>query len=113
MKEGDIVTAYIPQSDLTFKKRPALLLKKLQKYDDFIVCGISSNIHQYIKGFDEIISKENEEFNNTGLMHDSVVRLGYLSVLPKERIVGAIGYISKELQNILLKRLSNYLITDM
>ncbi|OGU39607.1 MAG: transcriptional regulator [Ignavibacteria bacterium GWB2_35_12] len=112
MNDGDIVTAYFPQSDRTFKKRPALLLKKLQKYDDYLVCGISSNIHQYVEGFDEIILKNHAEFDSTGLKNDSVIRLGYLTVIPNEGINGAIGKISNELHRLLLKRLSNYLISN-
>ena len=56
MKEGDIVLASLPQADGFTKNRPILLLREMHEYGDFLVCGISSQLHQEVNGFDEIIS---------------------------------------------------------
>lgn len=48
MKEGDIVLVDLPQSAGGSKLRPALILKQLPQYNDFLVCGISTQINQYI-----------------------------------------------------------------
>jgi mRNA interferase MazF len=105
MIEGDIIAAYMVQSDRTFKKRPALILKKLPKYEDYLICGISSNINQCIEGFDSLILESSELFKDTGLKTDSVIRLSYLTFIPIEDINGAIGSIPKELHILLLNRL--------
>jgi mRNA interferase MazF len=51
MKPGNIVLTIIPQDNLQ-KKRPVLILKILPKYNDFLVCAVSSQLYQYIAGFD-------------------------------------------------------------
>ena len=54
MKSGAIVLTIIPQ-DNQQKTRPVLILKVLPKYNDFLVCAISSQLHQLIPNFDLII----------------------------------------------------------
>ncbi len=39
-----------------------------------------------------------------------MIRLGFLAVLPRSRILGSIGAISLERRKRLLKRLSDYLV---
>ena len=56
MKEGNIVLVDLPQSGGGSKLRPALILRQLPKYNDFLVCGISTQINQYIKELDEILN---------------------------------------------------------
>lgn len=59
------------------KLRPALLLSKLPgEYDDWLICMISSQTHQYISGFDEIIEEGSEDFRESGLKVTSVIRVG-------------------------------------
>lgn len=52
MKEGDIVLIDLRQSGGGSKLRPALILKKLPKYPDYLVCGISSQVNQCIQEFE-------------------------------------------------------------
>ncbi len=50
MKEGDVVLAALPQLVGKTKLRPVLLLRQLlPPYNDFLVCGISTQAHQLIK----------------------------------------------------------------
>jgi hypothetical protein len=60
MKAGNIVLVDFPQSDGRSKLRPVLILKLLPKYNDFLVCGISTQLNQYIKDFDETFVVFNE-----------------------------------------------------
>lgn len=110
MKEADIVVAVFPQSDGSLKRRPALILREIPPFRDFLICGISSQIRQKVKDFDEIISPADEDFEASGLEVESVIRLGFLLVLPRNQIIGLIGSISEERQKRLLKNLSDYLI---
>ena len=110
MKQGDIILTPVPQADGKLKSRPAVILRKMPYYDDLLVCGISTQLHQYVKGFDEIISPADEDFKSSGLLSESLIRLGFLAVLPPGRILGSIGAISRERHKRLLKTLSDYLI---
>ena len=100
----------IPQADGNIKNRLVLLMRELPAYNDFLVCGISSQIQQYLKEYDEIITKDHPDFIESGLLSDSVIRLFFLAVLPQKKILGSIGKISKERLEKLQKRLSDYLI---
>ena len=94
MKEGDVVLTPIPQANGRIKNRPVIVLRELPAYRDFLVCGVSTQLRQYIEGFDEIISSADQDFQQSGLITDSVIRLGFLAVLPRNSIIGAIGDIS-------------------
>jgi len=96
MKQGDVILAPVPQADGKLKNRPAIILREMPSYGDLLVCGISTQLHQHIKGFDEIISSDDEDFKLSGLLSKSLIRLGFLSVLPCSRIMGSIGSISSE-----------------
>jgi mRNA interferase MazF len=110
MKEGDVILAPVPQADGAIKTRPAIILREIPPYKDFLVCGVSSQLNQTVQGFDEIISPENPDFVSSGLKTKSLIRLGFLAVLPRSRIIGSIGSISPERHKRLLQTLSNYLI---
>lgn len=68
-KAGQVVVFRFPQTDLEEGKlRPALLLGKLPgEYDDWLICMISSQTHQYITGFDENVNDSDEDFEQSGL----------------------------------------------
>ncbi len=110
MKEGEIILAELPQSDGNIKLRPVLILKQLPGYNDFLVCGISTQIHQLIKNFDELIDETSKNFIQTGLRQSSIIRLGFLAVIPNYKIAGSIGRIDLALHKNLLERLAKYLI---
>ena len=109
MKEGDIVLTPVPQADGSTKIRPAILLREFPPYKDFLVCGVSTQLHQDVKGFDEIISTSDPDFASSGLKAESLIRLGFLAMLPRAKIAGSIGSISDERRDRLLTSLAYYL----
>lgn len=109
MKEGDIVLIDVPQSGGGSKLRPALILRQLPKYNDFLVCGISSQISQYVKDFDEILNEQDVNFKQTGLRNTSVIRIFFLAVISSQNISGAIGNIPAKLQKDILQRLAKFI----
>ena len=109
MKEGDIVLIDFQQSGGGSKLRPALILKQLPKYNDFLVCGISTQINQNIKDADEILSEDDINFNQTGLHKTSVIRIFFLAVVSSQNISGSIGNIPIRLHKDLLQRLAKFL----
>ncbi len=42
MKEGDVILTPIPQADGVVKNRPAVVLREMPPYKDFLVCGVST-----------------------------------------------------------------------
>ena len=110
MKQGDIILTPIPQADGKIKNRPALFLRELPPFKDALVCGISTQLHQQVPGFDELITSQDKDFADSGLIADSLIRLGFLAVVPRKRLVGSIGSISPNRHKQLLKNLSDYLI---
>jgi len=113
MNEGDVILTPLPQSDGSFKNRPAIILREMPSYGDFLVCGISTQLRQFVSGFDELITAQDTDFSASGLMADSVIRLGFLAVLPRRRILGNIGSISSERRHRLLNNLCAFLLANL
>jgi mRNA interferase MazF len=111
MNEGDVVLTAVPQADGQVKNRPALVLRKLPPFDDLLVCGISTQLHQQVVGFDEIIAQTDSDFAASGLKASSLIRLGFLSVLPISRVIGTIGSVAPARHQRLLQNLADHLLT--
>jgi mRNA interferase MazF len=112
MKKADIILTALPQADGKVKYRPAVLLCEVPPFRDPLVCGISSQVRQLAPGFDELIKSNDDDYQSSGLLAESVIRLGYLAVVPRIKIAGSIGSISIERHRRLLTRLSEYLINS-
>jgi mRNA interferase MazF len=106
---GKIVLTKLLQSDGQIKPRPALILKAMPPYGDFLVCGISSKLYQEATGFDEIISIEDQDFIESRLKQTSLIRLGWLETIPANTIKGITGTVSTQRLNRLVSRLSSYI----
>lgn len=113
MKEADIVLTPLPQADGATKNRPALLLRELPPFGDYLACGISTQLHQAVPEFDETISKSDSDYPSSGLLADSLIRLAFLAVLPRRRIVGTIGDIAPGRHARLLRKLCKHLVSNL
>ncbi len=109
MREGDIILTPLPQADGQVKNRPAVVLRQMPRYGDLLVCGVSTQLHQQVKDFDEMIAPADADFAASGLLAESIIRLGFLTVLPRRSVAGSIGTISPERHKRLLKALCDYL----
>ena len=107
MQPGNIILINLPQSDGSYKLRPALILKLLPKYNDFLVCGICTQLHQSIQGFDE----KETYFPETGLRKTSLIRLAFRAVVSTEKISGSIGKIQPTMLKDLLQRLATFIVS--
>ena len=102
INERDVVYVHIGG-----KPRPTICLRRMPgKHGDFLVCAVSTQLNQYIKGFDEIVQPSPD----TGIIEKSVIRLGCIERVEKDLIPGSIGMIPIVQHRRLLKKLSNYLI---
>ena len=113
MKERDVILTPLPQVDNITKNRPGLVLRELPPFGDFLVCGISTQIHHAVPGFDEIITRSDPDFTTANLLAESVIRLGFLAVIPRKKILGSIGKIDSARHIRLLENLSNHLTSKI
>lgn len=112
INEGQIVLFRFPQTGHEEGKlRPALIIRKLPgKYEDWLICMISSQLHQCVPDFDILMTPENSNFTQTGLKLPSVIRISRLAVVDKKILLGKIGSINNQLLDIIKTRLSHWLI---
>ena len=94
MKAGDVVLVPLPQADHRVKNRPAIVLRTLPPHDDLLVCGVSTQLRHEVAGFDDVIRPGDADFEASGLKAASLIRLGFLAVLPPSTFTGTLGSIS-------------------
>jgi mRNA interferase MazF len=109
MKEGDVLLTSLPQADGTVKDRPVLFLCRMPPFDDFLVCGITSQLQQAAPEIDEQITPGEPDYRTSGRKAAWLILLGFLAVLPRSRFKGRIGSISRDRRLRLLTRLSDFL----
>ena len=67
MREGAVVLLALRQADGKTKPRPAVALRQLPGFGDWLVCGVSRQLHQCVGGFDEQVSATDADFGLSGL----------------------------------------------
>lgn len=112
MKQGNVVLTPLPQADGQIKNRPALFLRVMPPFNDALVCDISTQLHQQVPDFDELITSQDSDFVSSRLVADSLIRLGFLAVIPQSKLIGSIGSISPPRHKRLLENLSDYLLSS-
>lgn len=96
-RAGQIVLTPFPYTDLSGAKlRPVLMLRRASRFDDFLVCMVSSQLDKAEAGFDEVLAPGDFDFATSGLKVPSVLRLSRLAVLDASLLVGSIGSIGDE-----------------
>ncbi len=98
ISEGQITLFKFPQTNQqTGKLRPALVLRKMPgRYDDWLICMISSQLHQKIQELDEVITTKDSDFILSGLKLPSVIRVSRLAVVEEDILLGKLGQISHD-----------------
>ncbi|MBK1736307.1 PemK family protein [Halorhodospira abdelmalekii] len=113
-RAGQIALMPFPFTDLTHsKKRPVLLLRRLDHArDDWLVCMISSRLHQTAPGLDWVLMSEAEEFAVSGLKVSSVFRLSRVAVLDGVLLLGSMGTVTEARLYDLRRRLSRWIACE-
>ena len=98
ISEGQIVLFSFSQPDQKEGKlRPALVLRKMPgKFDDWLICMISSQIYQLLPELDEVITPEDPDFTKSGLKFSSIIRTSRIAVVNRNILLGNLGCIDKE-----------------
>ena len=109
--EGQIVLFRFPQTDQQIGKlRPALIIRKSPgRYNDWLICMISTQLDQEISGFDEMIAASDSDFAESGLKAPSLIRVSRLAVVNGDIILGKIGQIDNLRLNRIKQNLSQWL----
>ena len=50
MREGAVILLPLRQADGKVKPRPAVALRQLPGFGDWLVCGVSRQLHQFVAG---------------------------------------------------------------
>ena len=110
-KPGQVALVPFPRVDLTpGKPRPVLLLARVPgPYDDWLVGMFSTQLHQEVRGFDEVIDADASDFKQSGLKTPSVVRVARLAVVSDEMLLGCIGAIGEERLSRIQDKLANWI----
>jgi mRNA interferase MazF len=82
MRLGGIILLFPPQTDGRSKNRPAPLLKRLPSFGGWLVGRISRQLQPAAPGFDEVVTRNDGAFGESGLGVDSVIRAGFLAIVP-------------------------------
>ncbi|MGE3800703.1 MAG: type II toxin-antitoxin system PemK/MazF family toxin [Candidatus Kapaibacterium sp.] len=110
--EAEVVLITLRQSNGQAKVRPAIVLRAMPPFHDLLLCGISTQLRHSTLNFDEMIRSIDTDFQDSGLDRESLIRLGWLMVVPRTEIIGTIGSISAERHQRLLRNLASYLIVQ-
>lgn len=110
---GQIVLTPFPHTDLSGAKlRPVLLLRQAsERFDDWLVCMVSSQLHQADMKLDEPLMPAAADFSASGLKAPSVLRLTRLAVLGSDLFVGSLGSISNERLTSIRQRLAKWMVS--
>jgi mRNA interferase MazF len=107
---GDVVLVSLHQAVGPAKLRPALVLSILPgPYGDLLVCGISTQLRQQVKKWDELIQKGDADFSQSGLRQSSLIRLSFLRTVAPGAVGGVIGSIEAARLERLQSRLADHL----
>ena len=94
MKQGKIILIPFPFAELTnIKLRPAVLISTTQdKYQDLILCAVSSVIPDNLSGFEIILKPTSLNL----LKIQSIIKVDRIFTLKKEDMIAELGELSQE-----------------
>jgi len=97
ISEGQIVLFKFSQTDQKEGKLClSLVLRKLPgKFNNWLICMISSQLHQLLPELDEVIIPKDSDFLQSGLKLPSIIRTSRLSVVDGEILLGKLGQIDR------------------
>lgn len=111
-RPGQRVLFQFPQIDLQRGKlRPALLIAPLpSRYNDWLVCMVSSQLQHYMEDLDELLPETASDFSRSGLKAPSVIRVTRLAVVDGSIFLGRLGSIDAERLVRIRHRLATWLL---
>jgi len=110
-RPGTVALLRFPRGEGELGKRwPVLLLAPVPgRGNAWLVCALSTHVHQAVEGFDEVISGDDADFEGSGLKIPSAIRIGRLAVVAGELLEGSIGAISEDRLRRIRARLQRWI----
>lgn len=98
IRAGQIVLFRFPHTGRPEAKlRPALVLRRAPgRYDDWLICMVSTQLRQCVPGLDDLITGNDADFRQSGLKHDSVIRVARLATVDASLFLGVLGEVAPE-----------------
>jgi mRNA interferase MazF len=85
------------------------MLRQASRFDDRLVCMVSSKIDQAAAGFDEVLAPADGDFAASGLKVPSALHLSRIAVIDASLLVGSIGSIGDERLTRVRQRLAHWI----
>lgn len=104
-----MVLVKLPQADGVKKLRPAVVIRQVPPFDDWLLCAVSKQTHNAVPDFDFLIDETHPEYGRMSLKCASVVRLGKLYAMPGKEIIAEIGVVSETMYTTMIQRLTAWL----
>jgi mRNA interferase MazF len=98
ISEGNIALFQFPNTDTSSGKlRPALVIRRTTgRFNDWLICMISSRVHQIEADTDILIKQDSAAFQATGLKVSSVIRSQRLAVVDQSVFRGVLGKVETD-----------------
>ena len=112
MKPGDVVTLAVRQADGQRKLRPAVLVKRVPPFDDWMVAPLSTQLRHVVQGVDMLIPSSHADYGSMGLRSESIIRVTQLQLVEGREIGGTIGLMRPQTFRQLLKQFSDWLLAE-
>ena len=109
MEVGTVVKAVFPQADRQIKVRPAVIIKFVPPYNDCMICAVSTQTGLLIPELNIMLDKNSYEFTTSGLLRESIIRVGMVATVPDTLLLGAIGKISQATCEKIIFQLKKFL----
>lgn len=111
IRDGQIVLFSFPQTDqVGGKLRPALVLRSMPgARNDWLICMVSTQLHQLVPELDEVVRNTDSDFPQTGLKATSLVRVTRIAVVSADLLRGAIGIIAPDRLERIRLRLGHWI----
>ena len=115
LRAGQVVLFSFPQTDqVAGKFRPALVVRSVPgPHSDWLICMISTRLHQQLPELDEIVRDTDSDFSQTGLKTTSLIRTTRLAVVSADLLRGAIGSLAPERLERIRLRLARWIAGDV
>lgn len=111
IQEGQIVLFSFPQTDqVAGRLRPALVLRSVPGvHDDWLICMVSTQLHQQVPELDEVIHETDSDFPQTGLKATSLIRVTRIAVVSADLLHGALGDLATDRLERIRSRLGRWI----
>ena len=111
IREGQIVLFTFPQTNQgPGRLRPALVLRSLPgPHNDWLICMISTRLHQEVPELDDVVRESAPDFLLTGLKTTSLIRVTRIAIVSADLLHGTVGNLAADRLERIRSRLGRWI----